>query len=171
MEDQYLAFVSRVGTSSDGKFIYNFFFTQDPEVVWGEDWNIVPSSIVPDLMPSMETISLICDVSTEKDFLLARENSCFSMQDCIDGIISLVFTRPREEELILHFGEEMDSVKEKLEQIGIEFSNIRNIAEEKETQIIDNVMSALDNINNGDTGEATGDFGDIPDGFDDDLDF
>ncbi len=171
MEDQYLAFVSRVGDTSDGKIIYNFFFTQDPDVVWGEDWNIVPSSIVPNLMPSMDTISLICDASTEKDFLLARENSCFSMQDCIDGIIALVFTRPREDELILRFGEEMDSVVEKLKQIGIEFSNIRNTREEKETEIIDNVINALDDIKDND-GTATGDFGDLPEDFDnDDLDF
>jgi hypothetical protein len=171
MEDQYLAFVSRVGTTSNGEFVYNFFFTQDPEVVWGEDWNIVPSSIVPDLAPSMDTISLIGDVVTDKDFLLARENSCFSMQDCIDGIIALLFTRPREEELILNFGEEMDSVKEKLNNIGLDFSNIRNISEEKENEIIDNVMSTLDGIKDNDSGEATGDFGDTPEDFDDDLGF
>lgn len=170
MEDQYLAFVSRAGETIDGKIIYTFFFSQDPDIVWGEDWNMIPS-IIPNLMPSMDTISLICDVVTEKDFLLARENSCFTMQDCIDGIIALLFTRPREEELILHFGEEMDIVVDKLKQVGIEFSNIRNTTEEKEAEIIDNVINALDNIKDND-GTATGDFGDIPEDFDDnDLDF
>lgn len=170
MEDQYLAFVSRAGETIDGKIIYTFFFSQDPDIVWGEDWNMIPS-IIPNLMPSMDTISLICDVVTERDFLLARENSCFTMQDCIDGIIALLFTRPREEELILHFGEEMDVVVDKLKQVGIELSNIRNTTEEKEAEIIDNVINALDNIKDND-GTATGDFGDIPEDFDDnDLDF
>lgn len=170
MVDQYLAFVSRAGETIDGKFIYTFFFSQDPDIVWGEDWNMIPS-IIPNLMPSMDTISLICDVVTERDFLLARENSCFTMQDCIDGIIALLFTRPREEEVILHFGEEMDVVMDKLKQIGIELSNIRNTTEEKEAEIIDNVINALDNIKDND-GTATGDFGDIPEDFDDnDLDF
>jgi len=170
MVDQYLAFVSRAGETIDGKFIYTFFFSQDPDIVWGEDWNMIPS-IIPNLMPSMDTISLICDVVTERDFLLARENSCFTMQDCIDGIIALLFTRPREEELILHFGEEMDIVVDKLKQVGIELSNIRNTTEEKEAEIIDNVINALDNIKDND-GTATGDFGDTPEDFDDnDLDF
>ena len=170
MEDQYLAFVSRAGETIDGKIIYTFFFSQDPDIVWGEDWNMIPS-IIPNLMPSMDTISLICDVVTERDFLLARENSCFTMQDCIDGIIALLFTRPREEELILHFGEEMDVVVDKLKQVGIELSNIRKTTEEKEAEIIDNVINALDNIKDND-GTATGDFGDIPEDFDDnDLDF
>ncbi|MBQ3945005.1 MAG: hypothetical protein II670_05260, partial [Alphaproteobacteria bacterium] len=97
--------------------------------------------------------------------------SCFTMQDCIDGIIALLFTRPREEELILHFGEEMDVVVDKLKQVGIELSNIRKTTEEKEAEIIDNVINALDNIKDND-GTATGDFGDIPEDFDDnDLDF
>ncbi len=170
MVDQYLAFVSRAGETIDGKFIYTFFFSQDPDIVWGEDWNMIPS-IIPNLMPSMDTISIICDVVTERDFLLARENSCFTMQDCIDGIIALLFTRPREEELILHFGEEMDVVMDKLKRVGIEFSNIRNTTEEKEAEIIDNVINALDNIKDND-GTATGDFGDTPEDFDDnDLDF
>lgn len=170
MEDQYLAFVSRAGETIDGKIIYTFFFSQDPDIVWGEDWNMIPS-IIPNLMPSMDTISLICDVVTERDFLLARENSCFTMQDCIDGIIALLFTRPREEEVILRFGEEMDVVVDKLKQVGIELSNIRNTTEEKEAEIIDNVINALDNIKDND-GTATGDFGDIPEDFDDnDLDF
>lgn len=170
MVDQYLAFVSRAGETIDGKIIYTFFFSQDPDIVWGEDWNMIPS-IIPNLMPSMDTISIICDVVTERDFLLARENSCFTMQDCIDGIIALLFTRPREEELILHFGEEMDVVVDKLKQVGIELSNIRNTTEEKEAEIIDNVINALDNIKDND-GTATGDFGDIPEDFDDnDLDF
>ena len=168
MEDQYLAFVSRAGVASNGDSIYNFYFTQDSEIVWGEDWNIVPSSVIPNLAPSMETISLICDVITNKNFELAKENSCFSMQDCIDGIIALLFSKPREDELILFFGEKMDDVKTKLENIGLEMTNIRNITEEKESQIIDNVMSALDGIN--DSGEATGDFGDTPEGFPDDDD-
>ena len=170
MVDQYLAFVSRAGETIDGKFIYTFFFSQDPDIVWGEDWNMIPS-IIPNLMPSMDTISIICDVVTERDFLLARENCCFAMQDCIDGIIALLFTRPREEELILHFGEEMDVVMDKLKRVGIEFSNIRNTTEEKEAEIIDNVINALDNIKDND-GTATGDFGDTPEDFDDnDLDF
>lgn len=167
MEDQYLAFISRAGIASNGDFIYNFYFTQDSEIVWGEDWNVVPSSVIPNLVPSMDTISLMCDVITDKDFELAKENSCFSMQDCIDGIIALLFSKPREDELILFFGEKMDDVKIKLENLCLEMTNIRNITEEKESQIIDNVMNALDDIKDKDDGEATGDFGDTPEGFDD----
>jgi len=173
MEDQYLAFVSRAGVTSNGDFIYNFYFTQDPDIVWGDDWDIIPSSVIPNLGPLMNTISVMCDVVTEKDFNLARENSCLSMQDCIDGIIALLFSKPREDELILNFGEKMDDVKIKLEKIGLEITNVRDITEEKTNEIIDNVMSVLDGIK--DDGEATGDFGDTTDGFDsfpdDDLGF
>lgn len=146
MEDQYLAFVDKIGTTVEGEYIYRFDFTQAPDVVWGNSWNIVPSSIVPNISPDQQTLSLTGRVITYLEFNLAKDNSCFSMQDCIDDIIAICFTKPRnKEELILHFGESIDSVIEKLNKINLNLIDLKKINQEEENKIIDETIKALDN--------------------------
>ena len=68
-------------------------------------------------------ISLTRRLTTIIPFGLAQKNSCFSMQDCVDGIISLAWEDMSEYEeypepirLIFSFGEKYDSVEDKLAQ-------------------------------------------------------
>ena len=148
-EDLYLAFVERIGETYDNKFIYRFDFTEAPEIVWGEGWNVVPCSIMPVMNPDPTTISATARLVTEKDFNLAKENNCFSMQDCIDGIISILFTDPRDkEELILNFGDKFNEVENKLSARGLELVEFEETHQDKENQIVDDTLEMLDNINN-----------------------
>jgi len=147
MENTYLAFIDLIGKTIDNKNIYKFFFTQAPDVVWGENWNIVPCSIIPHLSIDTQTVSLIAELITKREFLLAKNNSCFSMQDCIDGIISLLFTNPHDKELILNFGLSYDNTVSILNENGLSLENIHDITEEKTNEIIDATINALGELN------------------------
>lgn len=148
-EDLYLAFVAKIGEDSEGRIIYRFDFTEAPDIVWGDGWNIIPCSIIPNLSPDKKTISATARVLTEKEYRLAKDNSCFSMQDCIDGIISLMFTTPRDmEELILNFGEKYEDVERKLGACGLELVDFEEIRQDKEDEIIDDTLNILENIIN-----------------------
>ena len=89
MERQYLVFIIDVGTNLDDKYVYHFYFSETPEVVWGDFWNVCPASIIPEVKPDLSAISRIYECYFDEPLNLVTKNSCFSMQDCIDQIIAL----------------------------------------------------------------------------------
>ena len=141
--EEYLAFVRRIGDTLDGQFIYEFMFTTVPDVVWGENFNIVPAGIIPNLLPEMNSLSRKGRVITDIEFKLACESTCFSMMDCIDKIISLCFTEAGiENEFKFDFGEEFNIVKDKLKLFGLELIELEEIKID-ENSIVDDVISQL----------------------------
>lgn len=149
MEGHYLAFVDEIGTTVDGKIIYRFDFTQAPDVVWGDKWNSVPCSGNPKIQPDPQTLSITGRVISDNEYNIAKHNHCFSMQDCIDGIIAMFFSDPDEpNEIVLNFGEEATSVIDKLKKIGLELIDVKNVNQEQEDAIIDAAMGALDIVQN-----------------------
>ena len=97
----HLIFADPLGTTPDGNYIYRFLFSEEPEVVWGDKFNITPASAVHGLHPSPETISEEWRVVSPIQLLTAVESDWFSMQDCIDGIIALVFSTDDETSVLL----------------------------------------------------------------------
>lgn len=89
MNRQFLVFIADVGTNLDDKFVYYFYFSETPEVVWGDYWNVCPASIIPEVKPDLSAISKIYECHFDEPLNLVTKNSCFSMQDCIDQIIAL----------------------------------------------------------------------------------
>ena len=55
--EEYLAFVRKIGNTLDGQNIYEFMFTTVPDVVWGDNFNIIPAGIIPNLIPEMNSLS------------------------------------------------------------------------------------------------------------------
>ena len=149
MNDEYLAFVDEIGRSIDGGYVYRLDFTYDPESVWGDYFNSVPSVIVPDLQPDINSLSSCAEITTDRRLTLAKKNGCFSMQDCIDGIISLCFTdiddEYNEKTLKLDFGETIESVIKKLEKYGTKLENKTeiNVGVEEIDSLIDNITIGL----------------------------
>lgn len=123
---EYLAFVDEIGITSEGKFIYRFDFSLDKDIVWGEYWNIAPAVLVPGIKPDKKCLSKSFKITSQYKFETACKSSCFSMQDCIDGIISLCFPNIEEpyteingKPLFFNFGEEYDVVISKLNSAGL----------------------------------------------------
>lgn len=124
---EYLAFIDEIGQTSDGTYIYRFDFSLDKEIVWGNYWNIAPANLVPDLMPDKKCLSKTFKAILPYRMELACKNPCFSMQDCIDGIIPLCFPDIENDYLVyenepfmFRFGEEYDKVVDKLRYIHSE---------------------------------------------------
>lgn len=128
MENLFLAYIKKVGKNTQGLFEYEFFFTETPDIVWGEDWAEQCPSSCGDLTPDESTYSTIKTLFTEIPFFCMQDNSCFSCQDAIDGIIALGFENISEYEeyptpirLVFPFGDSYENVVEKLNQRDCKF--------------------------------------------------
>ena len=151
---EYLAFVDLIGVTTDGDFIYRFDFTENTDVVWGDYFNVAPAIIVPDLQPDINCLSMRAKAVFPREMVIAKKNSCFSMQDCIDGIIDMMFSEIDDETLeiddcpfSLKFGEEMESVIQKLDKVGISFFETEEINNARESAI-DDLINSIDDDNN-----------------------
>jgi len=150
--EEYLAFVDYIGRTIDGKYIYRFDFTFDPDSVWGDYFNITPAGIVPDLQPDKNSLSSTGKVIFPNEMELAKKNYCFSMQDCFDRIIPLIFSDISENTieyndspLFFMFGEHIEKVKEVLKSINIEMFDIQEV-EKGDDSTIDNLINNIDSI-------------------------
>lgn len=146
MEKQYLVFIADVGTNLDENHVYNFYFSETPEVVWGDFWNVCPASIIPEVKPDLSAISTMYECHFEEALNLVTKNSCFSMQDCIDQIIALgwfdidskmIFD---EEKNIISFkfGEDFEYVERKIKFF--------NYTMEKKYEKVDETDEMIDNL-------------------------
>jgi hypothetical protein len=126
-EDYFLIYVNRSGLAIDGYNSYDFLFAKDPTIVYGEGWNVIPSSICSpeEKLPHSSTYDLTKRINTQLKFGLAQNNSCFAMQDCIDGVICLAYEDITDYDeypsnrLVLNFGETFESVERKLDDKDI----------------------------------------------------
>ena len=81
------------------------------------------------MRPADDMIATIKRLSTIIPFGLAQRNTCFSMQDCIDGVIALAwedlsdYDEYPEPRLIFQFGESFEEVEDKLARRSQFFSN------------------------------------------------
>ena len=153
MNDEYLGFVEEIGRTTDGKYLYRFDYTYDPESLWGEFFNIPPACIVPELAPDPNCLSHTMKVIVPVKLMTAKENACFSMQDCIDGIIPLCFSEIdentifyKDKPLKFRFGEKIETVKMKMEACCIENLGFEEIKRNDENLVND----LIDNLNNND---------------------
>lgn len=148
--EEYLAFVDFVGRTIDGKYIYRFDFTFDPDTVWGDYFNITPAAIIPDLQPDINSLSSSGKVIFPVEMEVAKKNYCFSMQDCFDRIIPLIFSEISEKTIeynsapfFLMFGENIERVKKILEAVGSEIFDLKEV-EKGDESTIDDLINTLD---------------------------
>lgn len=147
--NEFLAFVRKIGNTLEGQNIYEFMFTTVPDVVWGDNFNIIPAGIIPNLIPENNCLSRKGRVITDIEFHLACESTCFSMMDSIDGIISLCFTEAGiEQEFHFDFGEEYNDVISKLKKYNLELIDIEDI-KLYDDSIVDDVVKQLEDEDNG----------------------
>ena len=153
MNDEYLGFVEEIGRTTDGGYLYRFDFTYDPDSLWGEFFNIPPACIVPELEPDPNCLSHNAKIISPVKLMTAKNNACFSMQDCIDGIIPLCFSELDEDiveyegkPLKFAFGEERKFVEEKIAAVGFENLGFEEIKRSDENLVND----LINNLNNND---------------------
>lgn len=121
LNEVYLCFIRLIGEENDGYYRYEFIFTDNPDEVWGEDWEHKPIGLINNPMPSDDYLTEIHIVKTKIKFDLIQNNMCFSMQDCLDGIVALAWQNideldayPEDGRIYFMFGESLEDVERKL---------------------------------------------------------
>lgn len=153
MNDEFLGFVAEIGRTTDRKYMYRFDFTYDPDSLWGEFFNIPPACIVPELAPDPNCLAHTMKVISPVKLMTAKENACFSMQDCIDGIIPLCFSEIGDDTILFkdkplkfRFGEKIETVNMKIEACKLESLGLEEIKRNDENLVND----LINNLNNND---------------------
>ena len=127
MRELKLVYVKRSGETYDKHFDYEFFFSNTPEVVWGEDWNEQCPSACGDTTPDESTYHEVYEIRCDIPLFCAQDNSCLSLQDMTDGIISCAWedltdydSYPEPYRLVFAFGEDIVDVFDKLKGRNVE---------------------------------------------------
>lgn len=114
-----LIYINSLSSNYKGEFIYEFIFTDNINEVWGEGWDHNPCQSYPD-PPSVKYVSSVEILQTSDiELELIQNSDYFCMSDAVDGVISLGWELVDEvpvnkERLHFNFGEDVDSVKDKL---------------------------------------------------------
>ena len=124
----HLIYVNEIGSDYKGQKQYEFVFSESYEIDMDE-WFIIPSSgrAIP---PELEFVDLV-GVLKNSDFKLdlVQNSDYFGMIDAVDGIIALgwepfdIHAEERPIRVSFHFGEDIDSITEKLESKGLRLIN------------------------------------------------
>ena len=111
----HLVYINPIGKDSNNLFEYEFFFSETPDIVWGQDWNIACPAACENTLPDPETYSEVKILKTEIPLFCVQQNTCFSIQDCIDGIICLGYFQTDKGVVKFDFSETIYNVIEKIE--------------------------------------------------------
>jgi hypothetical protein len=113
---RYLTYINGLGPDYKGNNLYEFIFSENLDV-WGTSWEASPSSGYP-TPPDLEFIKKVGVLrNSEMKLELVQNSDYFNMSDAMDGVIALGWEIEDFEEnkrLVFKFGEEEDSVKNKL---------------------------------------------------------
>ena len=126
----YLIYINPIGKNSNDLYEYEFFFSETPDIVWGEDWDNPCPAACENTLPDPETYSEVKILKTNIPLSCIQNNVCFSLSNCIDGIVCLCYEDiseyteyPEPIRLVFQFAEKYDSIIEKLELREIMFEN------------------------------------------------
>ena len=111
----HLVYINPIGKDSNNLYEYEFFFSETPDTVWGQDWNIACPAACENTLPDPETYSEVKTLKTEIPLFCVQQNTCFSIQDCIDGIICLGYFQTDKGVVKFDFSETIYNVIEKIE--------------------------------------------------------
>ena len=111
----HLVYINPIGKNSNDLYEYEFFFSETPDIVWGQDWNIACPAACENTLPDPETYSEVKILKTEIPLFCVQQNTCFSIQDCIDGIICLGYFQTDKGVVKFDFSETIYNVIEKIE--------------------------------------------------------
>lgn len=117
----YLVYVKKVGINSMDVYEYDFFFSKDPDNVWGADWNEACPLACADMTPDESLYDNVKRIATTIKFSCAQENTTYSMQDMIDGCVCCAYeniedldTYPEPYRIVFQFAEKYEDVLDKL---------------------------------------------------------
>lgn len=128
---QSLIYVNKLGQNSEDTYTYEFYFSEEPEMVWGMHWDNKPASINNITTIEKQNYDFVKILKTTLNFDLPQRNYCFSMQDMKDGIIPVVWENidgyeeyPDNGRIVFPFGMSQTDVEIKLAKRDLAFEKI-----------------------------------------------
>lgn len=125
MGQLYLVYSEKItDNNSRGLHEYELYFSEAPELVWGEDWNAsCPAACGKEgIRPDETTYQIIKRLECDVPFNCISENTCFSCQDMIDQIVACMWEDisdydeyPEPIRLVFKFGDTIEEIVSKLE--------------------------------------------------------
>lgn len=118
-----LVYVNKICKNTNGTYIYDFFFSETPEYVWGPFWDVDSPSSNGDITPEKSTYSEIYTVTTTLPLKTLEETPCYSMEYATYGMFALCWidienldVYPENGRLAMHFGDTKNNVFSNLEK-------------------------------------------------------
>ena len=132
-----LIYINGLGPNYKGDNIYEFIFSETLEV-FGENWESKPANGYP-LPPDLEYIKKVGTLINEDvEFELVQNSDVFSVIDSMDGVIALGWEKENDDidfslvkRLVFQFGEDEESVKNKLYERDIVLQFEKEVVYEK----------------------------------------
>ena len=126
----YLIYIHEIGFDHEGKYFYEFIFSDSIDNIDGEGWDSYPASGNPS-SPNPDVIKQVGKIELDNHLLVAQDNEQFAMWDAIDGVIPLAWENIDgleeypQNRLVFPFGMLSDEVADKLYErdIRIKFKN------------------------------------------------
>ena len=117
-DKEYIVFAEKTGEDDGGNHFYRILSSNNPEIVWGDNFEQTPAGIIPDLEPDSQSIVKEYLLTTNLNLQTAVESTWFSLQDCIDGIISLIFCGEGEKIVNIQFGMPLEDFRKTVDWFG-----------------------------------------------------
>jgi hypothetical protein len=124
----YLLYINELGQDYKAQRQYEFIFGKNPDALV-EEWFIIPSA-GRSIPPEIEDIDLVALLkNSDLKLELVQNSDYFGVIDSVDGIVALgweafdINAEERPVRVSFHFGEELDSVTEKLAKKGLRLIN------------------------------------------------
>ena len=112
-----LLYINALNKNHRGQSIYEFIFGSTTEIEFGDNWDSVPASAAEITPPAIDYIHAVGVLTTNEIEVDCVQYSDFAVVDAVDTIIALGWEKlPLDgiARLVFHFGENEESVKEKL---------------------------------------------------------
>lgn len=133
-----LLYINSLNKNHRGQNIYEFLFGRTLEIEYGDNWDSVPASAAKVTPPPVDYIHGVGLLVTDEIEFDCVQYSDFAVVDAVDTIIALGWESVPQDDtirLVFHFGEELESVKDKLYardlELNMETNNKYAIANEK----------------------------------------
>lgn len=128
---QKLIYVNKIGKNSEGTFTYEFYFSEDDlSLFWLENAEVKPASIANIQVPPEGTFSEMKVLKTNIKLNSAQNNTSFSLQDCFNNVLSLVWEDiseyeeyPENGRIVFQFGTDIMDVERMLGSRDLAFEN------------------------------------------------
>lgn len=113
-----LTYINPLNKNHMGEFLYEFIFSKDEKIDFGDDWDVTPASSGQPTPPPLNNIQMVGLLKSEEiELELAIYSDTFSLYDCAENILAMGWEKESPESevrMVFSFGETFDSVKDKL---------------------------------------------------------